>query len=90
MVGMTSIMSGIIIHAIQNITEDIKNSLIAVIMKCTNFLSNYLWFCEYIEVQEYRTCIEENSCNDRMRYEIDLITKCIDQQTDQKNAQYIC
>ena len=59
-------------------------------MKCTNFLTNYLWLRKYIEIQEYRTYIEKNSCNDRMCHEVDLIAKCINQQTDQENAQYIC
>lgn len=90
MVGMTSIMSGMMIHAIQNITEDMKKSLIAVIMKCTNFLTNYLWLCKYIEIQKNRTCIEEDSRNNGMCHKVDLIAKCIDQQTDQEYTQYIC
>ena len=74
-VGMTSMISGIMIHAIQNTIEDIKKSLIAVIMKSTNFLTDNLRLRKYIEIQYYRTAIKEYSRNDRMCKEIYLVSK---------------
>ena len=70
MAGIISIISGIIIQAIQNMTEDKRRSLISLIVEHTYLLPDYLWLGKYIKIQKYHTQVEEYPSHYSMGYKI--------------------